>query len=38
MIPFMNLISKVRKEIENKNIKNKSEISQLFYNMVKTKI
>lgn len=38
MIPFMNLISKVRKEIENKNIKNKSEISQLFYNMVKSKI
>jgi hypothetical protein len=38
LIPFINLISNVRNEIKNKNIKNKSEISQLFYNMVKSKV
>jgi len=38
LTPFINLISNVRSEIKNKNIKNKSEISQLFYNMVKSKV
>ena len=38
LTPFIKLISNVRNEIEKKNIKNKSEISQLFYNMVKSKV